>query len=606
MKSRLVVLAVVAAAFAARTPTVQAAAPRPMQPEYLREMPSVERVKAEVRGRDRMDTAARQMGAFWQLRRIIETLAGPRLYRSTTPDERRLIGEYSVAYSSISQAIERSLSQKDRPAWFGLHTRYELDRAFREELLTRFFSQKFRDGFRQAEAQELARARARADQQRARPTPAPRSSVSLAPAAFVGLLALAVVMFVARRRRARSRGAHPNTAETYYELGVTYYDAKQYADAIESFKESIAAGPSTAAYNDLGNAYFALKQYDEAVAAYQDAIRLKPDNALAYFGLGRSYSESKDYEKAISAFREAVRIKPDLAGAWFMLGGSHYAVGQYPEAETALQRVIRLASNKAVLPAAYSLLGDVYVMTGKAEEALQICSALARIDAKAAVELETQARIVRGSQYYQAKEYAKAAESYKKVIALDPGPKTLARVYRLLGLALNQASQYEDAILALKDALRLEPNNEEIHFGLGWTYVEAKRYSDALPALEAAVRLKPDDAETHYWIGEVYCNGMNQPEQALAAYRESLRLRPDDARTHNQIGLVQTGLEEFTEAEAAFKQAIRLKPDVALYHSNLGLLYARMDDMAGALRVLQTLEKMDSGKATQLRDAITP
>jgi hypothetical protein len=56
-------------------------------------MPSPDRVAKEITGSDAMDTAARQMGAFWQLQKIVETMAGSRLFRNQlTPEEQRLIG----------------------------------------------------------------------------------------------------------------------------------------------------------------------------------------------------------------------------------------------------------------------------------------------------------------------------------------------------------------------------------------------------------------------------------------------------------------------------------------------------------------------------------
>jgi Flp pilus assembly protein TadD len=139
---------------------------------------------------------------------------------------------------------------------------------------------------------------------------------------------------------------------------------------------------------------------------------------------------------------------------------------------------------------------------------------------------------------------------------------------------------------------------------LGWTYFRAKQYPNALQALQEAVRLNPEAPETHYWIGEVFFYGTNEAEKALAAYRESLRLRPDEARTLNQIGLVYTHLRQFSEAEAAFRRAIELKPDVALYRSNLGLLYVRMGSKERALQVHDTLQRINPGLARALRKEI--
>lgn len=72
-----------------RIATIQAQA---TNPPYLREFPSVERVKAEIKGSDSVDTSARQMGAFWQLLQIIKTLAGPRSQSMEfTRDENNLL-----------------------------------------------------------------------------------------------------------------------------------------------------------------------------------------------------------------------------------------------------------------------------------------------------------------------------------------------------------------------------------------------------------------------------------------------------------------------------------------------------------------------------------
>ena len=65
-------------------------------PAYLREFPTADRVLATMQAQDPDETAARQMGAFWQLKKMIEDMAGPRVYSRTnglTADELRRRGE---------------------------------------------------------------------------------------------------------------------------------------------------------------------------------------------------------------------------------------------------------------------------------------------------------------------------------------------------------------------------------------------------------------------------------------------------------------------------------------------------------------------------------
>lgn len=148
MKSRIVVLILAAAAALFQTASGRTQA---TNPPYLREMPSAERVRAEIKGTDAMDTAARQMGAFWQLQEIIKTLSGLRWTRGQlTADEGRLLGQYRLGYSTAEQPyahIPKSPSHPDKAKWFNMHSFYEVDEDFRDELFKLFFSAAFREQY---------------------------------------------------------------------------------------------------------------------------------------------------------------------------------------------------------------------------------------------------------------------------------------------------------------------------------------------------------------------------------------------------------------------------------------------------------------------------
>lgn len=149
MKTRNTILAIVTvAALLQATTNIGMASVMTAQatnPPYLREMPSVERVKSEIKGADALDTAARQMGAFWQLQEIIKTLSGLRWARNElTADERRLLGQYSTGYHAAGQPYA---AYPDRPKWFNAHSFYEVDEGFRDELFKLFLSPALREQF---------------------------------------------------------------------------------------------------------------------------------------------------------------------------------------------------------------------------------------------------------------------------------------------------------------------------------------------------------------------------------------------------------------------------------------------------------------------------
>src|SRR6266851_1267496 len=93
----------------------------------------------------------------------------------------------------------------------------------------------------------------------------------------------------------------------------------------------------------------------------------------------------------------------------------------------------------------------------------------------------------------------------------------------------------------------------------GLQYYRAKRYEEALLALEQAIRLDPNDVLAQNSKGAAL-RDLHRYEEALSAFEQSIRLNPDDALAHQGIGATLVALKRYGEALAAYNQAIRLDP----------------------------------------------
>ena len=134
-----------------------------LNPPYLREMPPVDRVLSDMQTGDTAETAARQMGALLQLKKMIGDAAGPRFYNRAvglTPEETRIRQAYYTAYYQISQS---------RPEYKGIHALrgYDISPRFRDELFRRYFSPAFRTVCETANAAADAHTQARLRAERA-------------------------------------------------------------------------------------------------------------------------------------------------------------------------------------------------------------------------------------------------------------------------------------------------------------------------------------------------------------------------------------------------------------------------------------------------------
>lgn len=110
---------------------------------YIGQFPAIEDVKAKIKGTDALDTAARQIGAFWQLRKIVEQMSGFRYYQNRlTPEEGRLIGQYNLGYQQAEAAYT---GQVDRPTWHKMQSKYTYSDELREELFEKLLTPQIRE-----------------------------------------------------------------------------------------------------------------------------------------------------------------------------------------------------------------------------------------------------------------------------------------------------------------------------------------------------------------------------------------------------------------------------------------------------------------------------
>lgn len=135
-----------------------------LEPAYLAQMPTVEQVLADNRGKNELDTKARQVAALTQARKAIEDLGIARIRTGYLPDEQRLIGEYWTAVYRLqdeAKVLAGPTPGADSPwaRWMYLEGRYERDPEFRAENLTRYLSPALRQQLNATNADTDARVR---------------------------------------------------------------------------------------------------------------------------------------------------------------------------------------------------------------------------------------------------------------------------------------------------------------------------------------------------------------------------------------------------------------------------------------------------------------
>jgi Flp pilus assembly protein TadD len=103
----------------------------------------------------------------------------------------------------------------------------------------------------------------------------------------------------------------------------------------------------------------------------------------------------------------------------------------------------------------------------------------------------------------------------------------------LEAVQLRAKGQLDDAVEKIRQALKLDPENSDLHRELGITFLLSKDWKRARIEMIEALRHDPTDADAHNGLG-YSLEKLGDLDAALKEYRLATRLEPDDPtyRTH--------------------------------------------------------------------------
>jgi tetratricopeptide (TPR) repeat protein len=108
-------------------------------------------------------------------------------------------------------------------------------------------------------------------------------------------------------------GKKPGSALLLNKIGMSHLMLRRLREARKSFEQALKANRDYAsAYVNLGVVYYEDRNYGKAIKAYDKGIALQPDNAVFYNNRGAAYLNKKQFEKASLDYTKALELDPDI------------------------------------------------------------------------------------------------------------------------------------------------------------------------------------------------------------------------------------------------------------------------------------------------------
>lgn len=108
---------------------------------------------------------------------------------------------------------------------------------------------------------------------------------------------------------------------------------EKYERTIQIYEETIQSNSQDEdTWYDLGITFYNQGEYHKAIECYQNVINKNPKNIGIFYKIGLVYFELMEFQQAIEAFERVIQIYPELENVWRKISRCYIGLGDYRKA----------------------------------------------------------------------------------------------------------------------------------------------------------------------------------------------------------------------------------------------------------------------------------
>ncbi len=350
----------------------------------------------------------------------------------------------------------------------------------------------------------------------------------------------------------------PDDLDAHTKIAAIQVEQRNYSSAASTFEKIIALDPSLdSAYQGLGDVYLKMRKWKEAIPPLTKAAELNSQNTQAFYLIAIAHQELREFEKAADAYEIYIDKNRENPGdAYYNLGLCQIELGQFDLASISLEKAVAVNPQDTKI---MSTLADAYQKAGHVD---------------------------------------KAAETYKKLVELNPDDakyylNTIVKMYDGAGMP-------DKAIETTKAMIDLNPQDADAIYNLGYMYVQLKKFDEAVETFKKAIDVRPNFEYAYSNLGYCYTQ-LKKYNESIETYKKLTEINPENADGWMSIGIGYMYLKKFDPAVEPLQRAIELKPDNAYAYYNLGICFLNLQDYRSARDIHKQLQAVDADLAAKLQ-----
>lgn len=347
----------------------------------------------------------------------------------------------------------------------------------------------------------------------------------------------------------RLLAARPQHPAGYLLRAGVALGADRVADAIGLLKQASELDPTMVRpLLALANIYFAQQELTQAAEWYDRALKVAPSSADVRIARGHFLFATGTPEEGRKEFQEAVELSPNQEQVRLVLADRYVALGRRDDAEQELAGLIAdMNSYKA-----RKALAELKLTVGQVAETKPLVNAILEAEEHDPVGIYLKGRIALAEN-----EVPQAVGLFEEVIGRNAA---LSGPHLYLGLARLAQGRADSAQEALREAIRLQPENEVAHLALAKLNLARQKQAEAEKEAWQALRLNPSSLESAAVYGDTLVLGKNWAK-AEEVYNAIVRQLPGQPIGYVKMAALRKLQGRPAEAAQLFSQALSHAPN---------------------------------------------